>query len=251
MSAVTASITRWTVWPLMSMPRMSRARACASSGPSASFTPPALPRPPVFTWALTTTRPPSSSAPLRASSGALATAPGSTGTPCLAKTSFAWYSNRSTVCPFLVCDVGCRREVGRQGRAAAVRGCALPARLALLRASRGAPLGVIPHMPFTWTPDGGGSPPGRRRDVGGDPVDDRLGGRAGGEDLRDAEPLQLDDVGLRHDAAAEHHDVLGAPFPQQFQDAGEEGHVCAGEHRESDAVGVLLDRGLHDLLRGL
>ena len=46
--------TRWTVWPLMSMPRMSCARASASSGFSASFTPPALPRPPIFTCALTT-----------------------------------------------------------------------------------------------------------------------------------------------------------------------------------------------------
>ena len=31
MSAVVVIITLWTVWPLMSMPRMSLARACASS----------------------------------------------------------------------------------------------------------------------------------------------------------------------------------------------------------------------------
>ena len=39
-----------------------RRAPCASSGPAASFTPPAFPRPPVSTCALTTTVPPSSSA---------------------------------------------------------------------------------------------------------------------------------------------------------------------------------------------
>ena len=32
---------------------------------------------------------------------------------------------------------------------------------------------------------------------------------------------------------------------------GEQGHVRAGEHREADGVGVLLDDGLDDLLRRL
>src|SRR6185295_13846959 len=57
MSAVSVTITLCTVWPLMSMPRMSVARACASSAPSASLTPPALPRPPTLTCAFTTTLP--------------------------------------------------------------------------------------------------------------------------------------------------------------------------------------------------
>ena len=38
---------------------------------------------------------------------------------------------------------------------------------------------------------------------------------------------------------------------EQLDDAGEEGEVGAGEHREADDVGVLLDRGLDDLLRRL
>ena len=80
----------------MSMPRMSSARATASSGVSASLTPPALPRPPAWTWALTTTRPPCSSAAAAASSAFSTTVPTVTGTPCLAKSSFAWYSIRST-----------------------------------------------------------------------------------------------------------------------------------------------------------
>src|SRR5258707_484514 len=58
-----------TTCPRMSRPRMSRARASASSGRSASLIPPAFPRPPVSTCALTTTGPPSSSAAARACSG--------------------------------------------------------------------------------------------------------------------------------------------------------------------------------------
>jgi hypothetical protein len=38
-----------TSWPLMSSPMMSFAYCSASSGSSASFTPPAFPRPPVST----------------------------------------------------------------------------------------------------------------------------------------------------------------------------------------------------------
>src|SRR5690625_5650169 len=60
MSAPSAIITRCTVWPLMSMPRISPARSAASWADRAIFTPPALPRPPIFTCALTTTTPPSS-----------------------------------------------------------------------------------------------------------------------------------------------------------------------------------------------
>ena len=68
----------------------------ASSGLLASFTPPALPRPPVLTWAFTTTRPPIFSAAARASSGVVTTSPTVVRTPCLAKTVFAWYSIKST-----------------------------------------------------------------------------------------------------------------------------------------------------------
>ena len=60
---------------------MALAASYASSGFFATLTPPALPRPPVFTWALTTTTPPSFSAAARTSSGVSAMMPGSTGTP--------------------------------------------------------------------------------------------------------------------------------------------------------------------------
>ena len=67
----------------------------ASSGVLASLTPPALPRPPALTWALTTQKPYSSAAAL-ASSGVVTTVPRVVVTPCLAKSSFAWYSIKST-----------------------------------------------------------------------------------------------------------------------------------------------------------
>ena len=73
---------------------MSRAFSYASSGVCASFTPPALPRPPAWTCALITTVPPIEAATSRASSGVLATRPGSTGSPWRANSSLPWYSCR-------------------------------------------------------------------------------------------------------------------------------------------------------------
>ena len=79
---------------------MAFAASYASSGVLATLTPPALPRPPVLTCALTTTTPPSFSAAARTSSGVSAMMPASTGTPYFSKRSRAWYSNRSTLlCP--------------------------------------------------------------------------------------------------------------------------------------------------------
>src|SRR5690625_3399240 len=80
----------------MSMPRIALSYSFASSAFLASFTPPALPRPPILTWALTTVTPPSFSAAALASSGVSATIPASTGTPCASNRSRAWYSYRST-----------------------------------------------------------------------------------------------------------------------------------------------------------
>ena len=77
------------------MPRISRARASASSALAASLMPPAFPRPPVSTCALTTTGKPSSSAAARAPAGSVARRPSDTGIPCCRKSSFPWYSWRS------------------------------------------------------------------------------------------------------------------------------------------------------------
>src|SRR5258708_4242899 len=76
----------------MSMPMMARAAARASSGVWASLMPPALPRPPTGTWALTATGPISRAA-WAASSGVLATFPGGMAMPKEARTSLAWYSS--------------------------------------------------------------------------------------------------------------------------------------------------------------
>ena len=71
----------------MSMPRICAATASASSALPASFTPPALPRPPIRTWALMTTLPPGGpsarnrSAAARASATVWATAQAGTGRP--------------------------------------------------------------------------------------------------------------------------------------------------------------------------
>ena len=63
----------------MSIPKIAAAFILASSAFSASFTPPAFPRPPTFTWALTTTLPPIFVAAAWACSGVVATAPANTG----------------------------------------------------------------------------------------------------------------------------------------------------------------------------
>ena len=77
-----------TTWPRMSRPSTCPAFASASSGEAASWMPPALPRPPTSTCALTTTGPPSCSAAFRASSGVVATTPSDTGIPNRANSCF-------------------------------------------------------------------------------------------------------------------------------------------------------------------
>ena len=89
---------------------MAFAASYASSGVLATFTPPALPRPPVLTCALTTTTPPIFSAAARTSSGVSATMPASTGTSYFSKRSRAWYSYRSTVQSFAGAMVGMTRK---------------------------------------------------------------------------------------------------------------------------------------------
>src|SRR5262245_34963844 len=84
-----------TTWPRMSIPRISPARASTSSAFAASLMPPAFPRPPMSTCALTTTGYPMASAAARASAGLVASRPSDTGMPWCRKSSFPWYSCRS------------------------------------------------------------------------------------------------------------------------------------------------------------
>src|SRR6185295_6884010 len=74
------------------MPRICLAAASAPAGSSASFTPPALPRPPACTWAFTTTLPPRRWAMARACAGVSATSPAGTGTPNSFRMALPWYS---------------------------------------------------------------------------------------------------------------------------------------------------------------
>src|SRR2546423_3815811 len=80
----------------MSMPMICCAACGASSAVLASLMPPALPRPPTGTCALTATGPSLENA-ATASSGVRATMPGGIGMPSEASTSLAWYS-RSFKC---------------------------------------------------------------------------------------------------------------------------------------------------------
>src|ERR1044071_1888472 len=80
----------------MLMPRMFPASWRASAASFASLTPPALPRPPACTCALTTTLPPSRRAIASASSAVAATPPSGMAMPAARSTSRAWYSWRFT-----------------------------------------------------------------------------------------------------------------------------------------------------------
>src|SRR6478736_6585232 len=288
MRAPWAIITVPTVWPLMSMPRIASAAACASSGLLVTLTPPALPRPPVFTCALTTVTPPDfgpiCSAAARASSGVVAMAPASTGTPCFSNMSRAWYSKRSTggVRPrrrFVSSSIASLRRPGAPvlalGRAlrrgATESGCRSDSSgSGLRRRHRVGPTGQRSHRHLTHRPVGripsgrtcgvcrmpwgaGGVRAGLRAASGGvdvlaDPADDLHRRRAGREDLGDAELLERGDVVVGDDAAAEDDDVARVTLGEQLDDPREEGQVRPGEDREPDDVGVLLDGRLDDLL---
>src|SRR6187455_2602178 len=76
-------------------PSMSAVAERTVSRSRASLTPPALPRPPAWTWALITqSLPPNDCAAATASSALLATLPAGTGIPYSRNTSFDWYSWR-------------------------------------------------------------------------------------------------------------------------------------------------------------
>ena len=196
----------------------------ASSGVSASLTPPALPRPPVLTWALTTTGLPMRSATPRAASAVSTVSPGEHGDAVLGEELLRLVLHE-------------------------VHEVVLSARLTLSREAndrRRPPTGADArcdrrHRALRrW---------GGLADVLAHPLDDRHRRGAGREDLRDAERLELRDVVLGDDPAAEDDDVVGAALAQQLHHPGEQRHVGAGQHRQADAVGVLLDRRLDDLLR--
>src|SRR5688572_24603903 len=112
MSAAGTTSTLCTVSPLICMPRIAVACAFASAASLPSLTPPALPRPPVWTCALTTTVPPSRLAIASTSAGVAATSPSGVGTPAALMSARAWYSWRFTSVPR---DGGPRQPGQRRG----------------------------------------------------------------------------------------------------------------------------------------
>src|SRR6185503_6718797 len=75
--------------------------------------------------------------------------------------------------------------------------------------------------------------------------------RAWREDPTDAVLLQTGHVRLWDDPATEEQHVVQPFLTHQLGDPREEIVVRAGEERQTDHVGVLLERGLDDLLRRL
>src|SRR5665647_1816402 len=116
MSETAVTSTRCTRWPLISIPSIESAISSASAGVLATFTPPALPRPPTFTCALTTTGPLASSANALASVAVVATPAAVTGTEWAANDSIAWYSKRSIRCSSLVASTHVSRSRPRRPR---------------------------------------------------------------------------------------------------------------------------------------
>src|SRR3954452_5994075 len=81
-----------------------------------------------------------------------------------------------------------------------------------------------------------------------DEVDDRLRRGARREHLGHAELLELRDVVGRDRAADGQQHVVGALLAEELDDPRHQRHVRAGQDREADGVGVLLDHGRDDLL---
>src|SRR4029079_3009833 len=133
MSAAGPTRTLRTMKPLMSIPRIAPAPSRASSVDPASFTPPALPRPPTSTWALITTLPAPSSrnrwAAATASSAYVATPHGGTGRPWATRRDFASASWIFTGEGRLPDSIGGR---GRDGTASGGDGTIAAGRLAIL-----------------------------------------------------------------------------------------------------------------------
>ena len=91
----------------------------------------------------------------------------------------------------------------------------------------------------------------RVRGVAVDEVDDLLHRRAGQEDARDADRVQLRHVDVRDDAA-DHDQHVVSPFSRSSSiDPRADVHVRAGQDGQADHIRVLLQRRGDDLLRRL
>ena len=90
-----------------------------------------------------------------------------------------------------------------------------------------------------------------RAHVGPYPVHDFGHAGAWCEDRGHSHRCQWRSIGLRNDAAAEDDDVVRSLSLQEVDDPRKQRHVRAREDRQADRVGILGERGAHDLLRCL
>src|SRR3984893_5268668 len=129
------------------MPRICLAAASAPTAPSATFPPPALPRPPAWTWAWTTTSPPRRWAIARAWAGVSATSPPGTGTPNSLRMALPWYSwifiERSLLAAEAELAQHPHHRVVAVGHALLQRDDAVVGDVDVLRADLGAALGDV------------------------------------------------------------------------------------------------------------
>src|SRR6202046_4434235 len=210
MSMSSATSTERTVWPLMSMPRIRSALACASSGLPRGFSPPAP--------ALRLDDPPglASRDELGRDLAGLLRSGG----------HLALLDRNAMVSEELLSLVLKQVHSGPSSCAA------LP------------PMAAGPHslwpVPSRQPSDVSGRSPLRVRlaERRADPVHNLGRGRSRRENPGHAHPAKFRDVLTRDDSAAEHDDVGGVTFLQQFEYPGKLGHVRAGQHREPDCVGV-------------
>src|SRR3954451_13033025 len=187
MSLACSIHTTSTVWPLMSMPMMSVAYRRASSAFDASLMPPAFPRPPTCTCALTTTGYPTRSAAATAASTVVTASPADTGMPYRANSCLPWYSNRSTE---LLESTTPTAPGPRDAFGGSTARLGLPSVECLL-----------------------------------EPLVDGVQRRAGREQLGDTDLLQLRGVCVGDDPATEDDDLAEVALTQQLEHPREQRHV--------------------------
>src|SRR5262245_16586528 len=90
-----------------------------------------------------------------------------------------------------------------------------------------------------------------RARVGVDEIDDLLHRRAGKEDAFDADGGEFGNVDVRNDSANHDEHIVEPLLLEEIHETRRDVIVGAGEDRQADDVGVLLQRGRHDLLGGL
>ncbi len=84
-----------------------------------------------------------------------------------------------------------------------------------------------------------------------EPGVNRVQGGAGRKELGHPDLLELGDIGVGDDSAAEDDDFIESALVQELQHPRKERHMRAGKERKANGVGILLQRGLGDLLRRL